>query len=168
MEASSVEFEVLAATPATSTAQSSNWQDGLENAWLDLELPQFLKEIGVDFEAAFLAPLRASTLETNPYSEHYWTFFRLDRLPPGVFHASPQNQVSQNTPAIWEEWFIEDGVLHHHVMRNHAEIPANKPAALELINWRSPNNDIEHPLEVLDIDWYYFNDAELTPYLLRK
>jgi len=53
-------------------------------------------------------------------------------------------------------------------MRNHANVPPNMPAGESLISWRSPENDIEHPLEVLDINWSYFNDKDQRPFLLRK
>ena len=144
-----------------------NWKVELEKIWLDLELPEFLNIIGVDFEESFMAPLRDSQLDENPYRDYYWTFFRLDRLPPGVFHAAPKNKVVQHEPAIWEEWFIEGPENHHHTMRNHRNIPANMPAGESLLDWRSPENDLEHPLEVLDINWSYFNDKDQRPYLLR-
>ncbi len=147
---------------------SAAWKLELEKTWLDLELPLFLSEIGLDFEQTFLTPLREYSGETNPYEDYYWTFFRLDRLPPGVFHAAPKKQVAQGTPAIWEEWFIEGSELHHHTMRNHAEVPVNMPQELSLIQWRSPENDLEHPREVLDINWHYFNDQDARPFLLRE
>lgn len=148
--------------------QAKGWKLELEKTWLDLELPLFLSQIGQDFETSFLTPLREYQCETNPYADYYWTFFRLDRLPPGVFHAAPKSTVTQGTPAIWEEWFIEGSENHHHTMRNHANVPPNMPAGESLISWRSPENDIEHPLEVLDINWSYFNDKDQRPFLLRK
>jgi hypothetical protein len=153
---------------------SAQWKQELEQCWLDLELPLFLTQIGVDFEESFLSPLRAYTGETNPYQDYYWTFFRLDRLPPGVFHAAPKSPVLQNSPAIWEEWFIEPvagserSEGHHHTMRNHPTLPSNLPTGQPLISWRSPENDIEHPREVLDIYWHYFNDKDSRPFLLRQ
>lgn len=146
---------------------TNSWKRDLENIWLDLELPTFLTQLGVDFEETFLTPLRQFSGLNNPYEDHYWTFFRLDRLPPGVFHAAPKSSVTQGTPATWEEWFIEGTELHHHTMRNNATTPANLPTGSELIQWRSPLNDIEHPAEVLDINWHYFNDSDLRPFLLR-
>ena len=122
----------------------------------------------MDFDATFLKPMREYPGSENPYQDFYWTFFRLDRLPPGVFHAAPKKQVVQGVPATWEEWFIEGSELHHHTMRNHATAPANLPSRSKLIQWRSPENDIEHPTEVLDINWHYFNDSDLTPYLFRS
>ena len=147
---------------------SAAWKHELERTWLNLELPLFLSQIGLDFEQNFLAPLREFSGETNPYEDYYWTFFRLDRLPPGVFHAAPKKQVTQGGPAIWEEWFIEGSERHHHTMRNHNAVPANMPQELSLIQWRSPENDREHPQEVLDINWHYFNDLDARPFLLRK
>jgi len=147
---------------------SQSWKLELEQTWRELELPQFLTELGVDFDATFLKPMREYPGSENPYQGFYWTFFRLDRLPPGVFHAAPKKQVVQGVPATWEEWFIEGSELHHHTMRNHATAPANLPSGSELIQWRSPENDIEHPTEVLDINWHYFNDSDLTPYLFRS
>lgn len=143
-----------------------SWQSELEKVWLRLEIPEFLSKVGVDFEETFICPLRASNLQTNPYQNHTWLFFRLDRLPPGVLHASPKQKVGQE-PALWEEWFIEDSVNHHHALRNSSAISLHVPAQTSLLNWRSPSNDSEHPLEVMDVDWHYFNDADQRPYLLR-
>jgi len=149
-------------------AMNAPWKLELEKCWLDLELPRFLSQISVDFEQSFLTPLKTYDGDSNPYQGHYWTFFRLDRLPPGVFHAAPTTRVIQSQPATWEEWFIEDGQLHHHTMRNHTNPPINLPANEQLISWRSPENDQEHPEEVLQIDWSYFNDSDLRPFLLRQ
>jgi hypothetical protein len=143
----------------------AGWKLELEKVWLDLEVDLFCKDIGVDFEEAFLLPLRTSHLEENPYAGHYWTFFRLDRLPPGVLHAAPIAKVGSET-ALWEEWFIEGAENHHHSMRNqHSLISAN--GSSPILHWRSPINDIEHPETVMDVDWHYFNDADQRPYLLR-
>jgi len=151
------------------SSKSSKWKSELEKVWRDLGVPLFAEQIGIDFEASFLQPLRNSAAEKNPYQDYYWTFFRLDRLPPGVLHAAPLDPVKRNggAPALWEEWFIEGTEIHHHSMHNHADAPANLPAGQSLIKWRSPENDKEHPIEVLDVDWHYFNDADTRPYLLR-
>ena len=148
---------------------SSKWKSELEKVWFDLGVPFFAEQVGIDFESAFLQPLRNSPAEKNPYADYYWTFFRLDRLPPGVLHAAPLDPVKRNggAPALWEEWFIEGAEIHHHSMRNNADTPPNMPTGQSLIKWRSPENDDEHPIEVLDVDWYYFNDADVRPYLLR-
>jgi hypothetical protein len=145
---------------------SQGWKSELENTWLELGVPEFFAELGVDFEQNFLAPLLASTLEHNPYAGHQWSFFRLDRLPPGVLHASPLQKVG-DAPALWEEWFIEGEELHHHSMRNSRVLPGESEPNASLLHWRSPLNDTEHPEEVMDVDWHYFNDADQRPYLLR-
>jgi hypothetical protein len=145
---------------------AAGWKLELEKIWLELEVDHFLKEIGVDFEESFLLPLRASNLESNPYYAHTWTFFRLDRLPPGVLHAAPIGKVG-SSPALWEEWFIEGAENHHHSMHNEDSSKIVVPQSSELLHWRSPVNDIEHPETVMDVDWHYFNDADQRPYLLR-
>jgi len=143
---------------------SQGWKQELEKVWLELGVPEFLAGIGVDFETAFLTPLVNSPLEVNPYKEHQWSIFGLDRLPPGVLHASPISKVGA-APALWEEWFIEKSENHHHSMRNSEIFSA--PEGSEILKWRSPLNDIEHPDAVMDVDWLYFNDADQRPYLLR-
>ena len=145
---------------------SRGWRAELEKIWLELKVPHFLAAIHVDFEEAFLAPLRNSPHEVNPYADHTWSFFRLDRLPPGVLHASPNSKVGR-TPALWEEWFIEGSVNHHHSMRNIKPKLLSDNQPIEYLTWRSPLNDVEHPETVLDVDWHYFNDADQRPYLLR-
>lgn len=144
----------------------ASWKLEVEKVWLDLEVDVFLKEIGVDFEESFLSPLRASTLEHNPYSGHTWVFFRLQRLLPGVLHAAPISKVGPS-PALWEEWFIEGTENHHHSMRNHKSLVIPPRAGEPVLHWRSPLNDIEHPETVMDVDWHYFNDADQRPFLLR-
>ena len=129
-------------------------------------VPEFLAEIGVNFEENFLKPLRECQSEVNPYKDHQWSFFRLDRLPPGVLHASPVAKVGES-PALWEEWFIEGSENHHHSMRNSTILPGSSEPETSLLHWRSPENDTEHPEEVMDVDWHYFNDADQRPYLLR-
>lgn len=142
------------------------WKLELEKTWRELGVPEFMAEIGVDFEGSFLSPLAASPLKENPYSNHQWFFFRLDRLSPGVLHASPLQQVGED-PALWEEWFIEESANHHHSMRNTQNLPGEIHPEITLLHWRSPINDTEHPKEIMDVDWHYFNDADQRPYLLR-
>jgi len=148
------------------------WKAELEKVWRDLGVPHFLAEIGVDFEEKFLTPLRESRALTNPYAGHSWQFFPLERLLPGVLHAAPLQSVAKSKgtetePALWEEWFIEGTENHHHAMRNSLKLPADAPENVELLHWRSPENDVEHPETVMDVDWHYFNDADQRPYLLR-
>jgi len=143
-----------------------SWIGELEKVWIDLGVPEFLSQIGVDFQEAFIAPLRACSFTVNPYREHGWTFFRLDRLPPGVLHAYPLDKVG-SSPALWEEWFIEAGVNHHHSMNNSPAKPDELDGSKEYLQWRSPHGDDEHPETVMDIDWHYFNDADQRPFLLR-
>ena len=143
-----------------------SWKRELEKVWIELEVPEFLMEIGADFEAAFLTPLRNSSLESNPYAGHGWTFFRLSRLPPGVLHAYPLRKV-ESSPALWEEWFIEGDEKHHHSMRNFSGHEDASKGQGTLLNWRSPVGDVEHPETVMDVYWHYFNDADQRPYLLR-
>lgn len=142
------------------------WKSELEKVWRDLAVPALLRDIGVDFEESFLTPLRDCPLEISPYINHQWSILRLTRLPPGVLHASPIDKVG-DASVLWEEWFIECSDNHHHALRNQATPPPNIPAEQSLLHWRSPINDTEHPKEIMDVDWHYFNDADQRPYLLR-
>ena len=109
----------------------------------------------MDFERDFVAPLKASAHTQDPYEGWEWSVFQFDRLPSGVLHAAP---ASVENPTTWEEWYFEDGAMHHNILRNHAFDGEQKQVTLD---------DDEHPAIVMNIEWHYIDDKDHRPLYLR-
>jgi hypothetical protein len=71
-------------------------------------------------------------------------------------HVYP-NQI-QDDQVIWEEWFLLDGEIRHHVLSN---------SALENQDgvWQPEPTDTDHPDITLNRSWNYKIEKSLTPFL---
>jgi len=140
-----------------STSSLSGWKLSLNSIWDQENAAAFLKSIGIDFTSAFLDPLHSSTEEHNPYQNHIWQVMASSQIPEGVLHVYPIEIGS--TPIIWEEWFLLNGEIRHHIL-------SNAPLANEDGIWQPEANDTDHPKVVINTKWHYRNSKDLSPSLL--
>ena len=140
-----------------STSSLSGWKLSLNSIWDQENAAAFLKSIGIDFTSAFLDPLHSSTEEHNPYQNHIWQVMASSQIPEGVLHVYPIKIGS--TPIIWEEWFLLNGEIRHHIL-------SNAPLANEDGIWQPEANDTDHPKVVINTKWHYRNSKDLSPSLL--
>ena len=135
----------------------SGWKLSLNSIWDQENAAAFLKSIGIDFTSAFLDPLHSSTEEHNPYQNHIWQVMASSQIPEGVLHVYPIEIGS--TPIIWEEWFLLNGEIRHHIL-------SNAPLANEDGIWQPEANDTDHPKVVINTKWHYRNSKDLSPSML--
>ena len=140
-----------------STSSLSGWKLSLNSIWGQENAAAFLKSIGIDFTSAFLDPLHSSTEEHNPYQNHIWQVMTSSQIPEGVLHVYPIKIGS--TPIIWEEWFLLNGEIRHHIL-------SNAPLANEDGIWQPEANDTDHPKVVINTKWHYRNSKDLSPSLI--
>jgi len=140
-----------------STSSLSGWKLSLNSIWDQENAAAFLKSIGIDFTSAFLDPLHSSTEEHNPYQNHIWQVMASSQIPEGVLHVYPIKIGS--TPIIWEEWFLLNGEIRHHIL-------SNAPLANEDGIWQPEANDTDHPKVVINTKWHYRNSKDLSPSML--
>jgi hypothetical protein len=134
------------------------WKEDVRKIWADINLEKFCLQVGIDFSKSFNRALELSAASADPYPEHQWAITENSRIPFGVLHLVPPSV--SNLPTLWEEWFLEDGQLHHHVLRNHAHELATQI-------WHGELSDTDHPREVLGIQWHHSNDVDLRPVRYR-
>jgi len=135
----------------------SGWKLSLNSIWDQENAAAFLKSIGIDFTSAFLDSLHSSTVEHNPYQNHIWQVMASSQIPEGVLHVYPIKIGS--TPIIWEEWFLLNGEIRHHIL-------SNAPLANEDGIWQPEANDTDHPKVVINTKWHYRNSKDLSPSML--
>ena len=140
-----------------STSSLSGWKLSLNSIWDQENAAAFLKSIGIDFTSAFLDSLHSSTEEHNPYQNHIWQVMASSQIPEGVLHVYPIKIGS--TPIIWEEWFLLNGEIRHHIL-------SNAPLANEDGIWQPEANDTDHPKVVINTKWHYRNSKDLSPSML--
>jgi len=140
-----------------STSSLSGWKLSLNSIWDQENAAAFLKSIGIDFTSAFLDSLHSSTVEHNPYQNHIWQVMASSQIPEGVLHVYPIKIGS--TPIIWEEWFLLNGEIRHHIL-------SNAPLANEDGIWQPEANDTDHPKVVINTKWHYRNSKDLSPSML--
>ena len=134
------------------------WKEEVRELWRSIDLEGFSSQIGINFQSNFEGSLRMSTLLDNPYPQYRWNILPNTRVRTGVLHLVPSS--ISDLPTLWEEWFIEEERIHHHVLRNH-------PHNLATGTWFGERADIDHPKEVLGMHWYYSNDVDLRPTRFR-
>ena len=133
------------------------WQSSIKERWDLIGVPQFLKIIGIDFEEDFLAALNNSNLTGNPYLENNWDILPNSQIKDGVLHCYPK--MVEDRRVIWEEWFVMNGEIRHHILSNHAFDG-------EQGVWTPEPGDTDHPKEVLKSSWHYQNISNRKPSLL--
>ena len=132
------------------------WIQATLKRWQELNAEFFLSNIGIDFKSNFLEPISNSSLATDPYSNSIWQIIPHSKVPQGVLHCYPKVVTSEKV--IWEEWFLMDNEIHHHILSNH---PFDSAQGI----WTPEPNDTDHPIEVLGRSWNYKNSKELKPTL---
>ncbi len=140
-----------------SQSQINLWKSELSALWMKLEVQNFLTSIGVDYEMHFDQQLKNSKQFSNPYLNHTWVIQSHSQLPLGVLHAYP-NQIGQER-VIWEEWFLLNGEIRHHVLSN---LPLEKQDGV----WQPEPTDQDHPEITLNRSWNYRIEPRLNPILL--
>lgn len=136
------------------------WKTELQAQWEVINLSNFCAEIGIDYQSAFVDSLARSN--SPAYEGYVWEILPNTKINQGVLHGYPASSLRDrpDAPVIWEEWFFVDGEMHHHVLANFANDRATD-------TWQGDSSDVDHPAEVLNIQWRHFNDAKLIPYYFQ-
>ena len=132
------------------------WKQEIIGQWNSIDLKGFCDKLDISYEDNFLNPLENSVLESNPFAGLTFEWLAHSQAPEGLIHLYPV--VSPTDKVTWEEWFIKPDGLHHHVLRNYKH-----PEATD--EWMG--DDVDHPAQVSNIQWYYKNDPDLRPVALR-
>ena len=91
------------------------------------------------------------------YKDWSWTVRRCDEFPLILNALPPAGQLEE---FFWEEWFILDGKVHHHVLS------IKEPVSFEKI-YQAPDADEIHPPEVLGKRWYERDFLNMEPVLFK-
>lgn len=133
------------------------WISKTYEHWVAIGTPKFMEDIGVDFESNFLQTINNCAILDDPYSNCKWEIIPHSVIPAGVLHCYP---IAIGTERVtWEEWFIMEGEIHHHLL-------SNLPFEGEQGVWTPNDDDKDHPIEVLGRSWHYQNTSDLRPSLL--
>jgi|GEM_PF-606429 len=99
---------------------------------------------------------------SDTYSDYEWIVMphSLDGLLLGmVIHAVPPSYKAVNNP--WEEWFVYNGVEIHHILYKNENPKCESNVMIQL-------GDKDHPEAVQNQKWYYYNEKNMTPFMLVK
>ncbi|CAN2243588.1 hypothetical protein MCEMKE157_01242 [actinobacterium SCGC AAA044-D11] len=132
------------------------WIEATKARWQELNAEFFLTSIGIDFKTNFSDSISNSKLSTDPYSNSIWKIVPHSLVPQGVLHCYPKLVASEKV--IWEEWFLMDNEIHHHILSNQ---PFDSAQGI----WTPEPDDADHPIEVLGRSWHYENSKNLKPTL---
>ncbi len=135
---------------------NTQWKTETIEAWIKLGLPEFCQKLGISYSENFLDPIKNSTALVSPFSGLSFTWMNNSVIADGVLHLHPIQKPT--TPVVWEEWFIHADGLHHHVLRN-------QNFAGSTDSWMG--DDLDHPEQVNNVQWYLLNDADMRPTALR-
>ena len=133
------------------------WISKTIERWTEIGVQDFLSKIGIDFELNFIQTMQNCTISENPYPNSKWEIISHSVIPGGVLHCYPIK--IEQSKVIWEEWFLLDGEIHHHIL-------SNQPFENEEGIWTPEADDRDHPVEVLGRSWHYQNSSDLRPFLL--
>ena len=134
-----------------------SWISKTYERWVEIGVPEFFAKIGIAFESNFLHTLQNCTISEDPYSNFKWAIIPHSAIPGGVLHCFPIK--IKQSKITWEEWFLMDGEIHHHIL-------SNQPFENEEGIWTPDADDQDHPIEVLGRTWHYQNSSDLIPSLL--
>ena len=136
----------------------TGWKRELHAEWIAAAAPDFLNTLGVDYERDFLDTLTRAANSSNPYSESIWKIVPNSAIPTGVLHCYPK--VVDADLVTWEEWFLLEGKIRHHILSNH-------PFPSEEGVWTPEPGDQDHPKEVIFTSWHYMNSQDHKPALFN-
>ena len=108
------------------------------------------KDIGIKSE------IFTSTKIAELYSNHKWSVIQNSQVGK-VINAVPDISKADSIP--WEEWFLMDGNIHHHILFKKKYPKSN-------MTWEGSLDDKEHPKQVLGILWHVYNEKDFNPYLI--
>ena len=132
------------------------WIQATKARWQELNAEFFLTSIGIDFKTNFLEPISNSNQSSDPYANSIWQIFPHSLISQGVLHCYPKEVTTEKV--IWEEWFLMDNEIHHHILSNQTFDSAQGI-------WTPEPNDTDHPIQVLGRSWHYENSKCLKPML---
>lgn len=132
------------------------WIQATKARWQELNAEFFLTSIGIDFKTNFFEPISNSNQSVDPYANSIWQIIPHSLIPQGVLHCYPKEVTTENV--IWEEWFLMDNEIHHHILSNQTFDSAQGI-------WTPEPNDTDHPIQVLGRSWHYENSKGLKPML---
>jgi len=135
------------------------WISEIYNRWVEIDVQNFLENIGINCTVNFFETLAACNLNQSPFKNSIWEILPHSAITAGVLHCYPIKVESSRV--LWEEWFSLDGEIHHHVL-------SNLPFKSENGVWTPDENDLDHPAEVLGRSWHYENTSDLRPALLKS
>jgi hypothetical protein len=133
-----------------------SWINDVLDQWKLIDLEGFCEKLNINYEDVFLQPIKNSVVERNPFDGLVFEWLPHSQAPEGLIHLYPI--VRPKSKITWEEWFIKPDGLHHHVLRNYEHPEATN-------TWMG--DDVDHPQQVCNIPWYYINDPDLRPVVLR-
>lgn len=132
------------------------WKKEVLNQWKAIDLEGFCQKLNISYEENFETPLQNSKSLNNPFEGLVFVWLAHSQAPEGLIHLYPE--ITPTQKVTWEEWFIKPDGVHHHVLKNYDHEDATD-------KWMG--NDVDHPAQVCDIQWYYKNDSDLRPVALR-
>ena len=118
----------------------------------NLKILDTAKDLGIDYEI-FTTP-EISEL----YANHEWIVIQNSLVGP-VINAVPDISIADSVP--WEEWFLMEGNIHHHILFKKKHQKSN-------MTWEGSLDDNEHPKKVLGILWHVHNEKNVNPFLTYK
>jgi hypothetical protein len=136
------------------TQSDADWKDAAKSNWLEIGLPEFLASLGVDFDKYFVEAVNKSNLSVDPYDDATWEIWPHSQIPSGVLHCFPKKVEASGVN--WEEWFLMDGEIHHHIL-------SNKKFDGATGIWVPQPGDADHPIAILDYSWHYEISENLRP-----
>ena len=71
------------------------------------EIIHAAKELGINYK------IFTSSKTSEFYSDHQWSVIQNSQVGP-VINAVPDIKIADTVP--WEEWFLMDGIIHHHIL----------------------------------------------------
>jgi hypothetical protein len=134
------------------------WKRELATVWAEVGLEAFCHSIGIEAVRTFGNPLRDCQMLSNPCAHRAWRVLPHSAAPSGVLHAFPTDHAA--TAHVWEEWFLGEDGLRHHVLTpldGHDD---------ELV-FTGTLGDLEHPPEILGRPWRYQVEGDLSPVLFQ-